>query len=102
MKEVKLVEINSGLNGECIYFDDVERIVNDPERQRKISEFYSEKSKQHKNKILTRGFVCIAASVAIGSLGVIGWINPFLSCWACGFFVLKAAFGFGRFFGVDY
>lgn len=102
MKEVRLVEINSGHNSECVYFDDVERIVNDPERQRGISEFYSEKSKQHKNKVLSRGFVCIAASVVIGSLGVIGWINPILSCLSCGFFVLRAAFSFGRFFGVDY
>lgn len=46
--------------------EDVERIVNDPNRQRKISKFYKERIEKARRKILTQSVVVVFLSFLVG------------------------------------
>jgi uncharacterized membrane protein (DUF485 family) len=81
-----------------IYNDDVERIVNDPERQEAINERYYNRQMHKQKKRLADGCVYATFTVAFGLLGYVGWMASWLAFpifAGCG---LYAAFCFGRYF----
>lgn len=81
-----------------IYNDDVERIVNDPERQEAINAFHHKRQAKRQRKILIDACVYAAFALAFGALGIVGWMTPRIAypvCAACG---LYSAFRFGRWF----
>ena len=78
-----------------IYNDDVERIVNDPERIKAINAFHEKRQAKRQNKLLTDAVVYAAISLAFGLCGgfhiMAVWIAfPVMA--ACG---LYATFIFG-------
>ena len=83
-------------NKNVIYNDDVERIVNDPERQNAIERKWTKRIEKRQNKIAIDAYVFLAFSLAFGLLGAIGWMIGLLAypvSICCGMY---AAFCFGR------
>lgn len=81
-----------------IYNDDVERIVNDPERVEAINEFHRKRHAKRQRKMLIDACVYLTFSLAFGALGFVGWMFNWLAytvCAACGIY---SAFRFGRWF----
>ena len=81
-----------------IYNDDVERIVNDPERQEAINAFHEKRQAKRQRKMLIDAFLYLAFAMAFGLLGSVGWMFNWFAypvCAACG---LYSSFRFGRWF----
>ena len=81
-----------------IYNDDVERIVNDPERQAAISEFHNKRLAKRQRKMLIEAIVFAVICLPIGVLWKTGLMSVLVTaplqliCSVC------SAFCFGRFF----
>lgn len=85
-------------NKNVIYNDDVERIVNDPERQRKIKENQRERKVKKQVSMLTDAvmlFVICICFTALGWMGLISNIVAYVLRVVTG---LSSAFLFGRWF----
>lgn len=81
-----------------IYKEDVERIVNAPERQEVINAFHHKRQAKRQRKMLIDACVYAAIALAFGSIGCVGWMFGWLAypvCAACG---ICSAFRFGRWF----
>lgn len=81
-----------------IYNDDVERIVNDPERQEAINAFHEKRQARRQKKMLVDACVYATIAVAFCILGFLGWIIPWIAfpiLSVCGFY---STFCFGRWF----
>ena len=81
-----------------IYNDDVERIVNDPERQAIIDDRYYKRQMHRQRKMLTTALVYAFFAAAFGALGLAEWMWVWIAypvCAACG---VWSAFNFGRWF----
>lgn len=81
-----------------IYNDDVERIVNDPERQGAINAFHKKRMAMRQRRMLTDACVYSAFALAFGILGCVGWMAPYIASPVCSIVGLYSAFRFGRWF----
>ena len=81
-----------------IYNDDVERIVNDPERQEAINAFHEKRYAKRQRKMLVDAIVCASASLAFGVLGCVNLITPYIAFPVCNIGALYAAFRIGRWY----
>lgn len=81
-----------------IYNDDVERIVNDPERQEAITEKHKKEHEERQAKILTDVLAFGVASLFCGLMGCFGWAAPWVAFPAFAVCGLYSAFLFGRWF----
>lgn len=81
-----------------IYNDDVERIVNDPERQEAINSFHERRRAKRQRKMLIDAVVYAAIALAFGLLGCVGWMTPWLALPIFGLCAAYASFCFGRYF----
>ena len=81
-----------------IYNDDVERIVNDPERQEAINAFHEKRQARRQRKMLIDACVYAAITLAFGLLGCFGWMTHYIALPVCGIGGLCSAFQFGRWF----
>lgn len=78
--------------------EDVERIVNDPERQEAINAFREKLMARRQIKMFTTALVYAFFAAAFGALGLAGWMLVWLAypvCTVCG---VCSAFNFGRWF----
>ena len=81
-----------------IYNDDVERIVNDPERVEAINEFHRKRHAKRQRKMLMDAIVFATVAVAFAAVGICGLMTNWIACpvfCACG---IWSAFCLGRFF----
>ena len=81
-----------------IYNDDVERIVNDPERQEAINAFHEKRQARRQQKMFIDACVYFVLAASLGTLGIVGWMIDWIAfplCAACG---LYSSFRFGRWF----
>jgi hypothetical protein len=81
-----------------IYNDDVERIVNDPERVEAINEFHRKRHAKRQRKMLVDALVYLTFSLAFILLGVFNFLNDWVAAAVyivCGAYSM---FCFGRFF----
>ena len=81
-----------------IYNDDVERIVNDPERLEAINAFHNKRKAKRQRKMFTDGLILAFIAVVIGLLGIYGLLAVWVSFPAFSVCGLCSAFMFGRFF----
>lgn len=81
-----------------IYNDDVERIVNDPERLAAINAFHKNRQAKRQHKMLIDAVVYATIALAFGLLGCVGWMTPYIALPVCGLTGLYSAFRFGRWF----
>ena len=81
-----------------IYNDDVERIVNDPERQEAINVFHEKRQAKRQRKMLMDASVYAAITLVFGLLGCVGWMTKYIALPVCGLTGLYCAFRFGRWF----
>ena len=81
-----------------MYNDDVERIVNDPERREAINAFYEKRQAKRQRKMLMDACVYAAIALAFGLLGCGGWMFNCIAYPVCAVFGLYSAFRFGRWF----
>ena len=81
-----------------IYNDDVERIVNDPERQEAINAFHEKRMAKRQRKMIIDACVYAAIAFAFGSLSCVGWMISYIALPVCGICGLYSTFRFGRWF----
>lgn len=81
-----------------IYNDDVERIVNDQERQKAINAFHEKRQARKQRKMLVDAVVYAAIALAVGLLGCVGWMTAWIAFLVCAAGGLYSAFCFGRWF----
>lgn len=81
-----------------IYNDDVERIVNDPERKSAIKKRNEKRRIWKYKKMLVKAVALAGIGLIFGLFGCFGWISPFISIIICAFSGFYAAFLFGRWF----
>ena len=81
-----------------IYNDDVERIVNDPERLAAINAFHRNWKAKRQRKMLFDAILFVAIALMFGVLGVYNLIVPWISILVASAVGMYAAFLFGRFF----
>ena len=81
-----------------IYNDDVERIVNEPERQEAIAEFYHKRQAKRQRKMLIDACAYAAIALAFGLLACFSCMTPYIALPVCGIGGLYSAFRFGRWF----
>ena len=81
-----------------VYNDDVERIVNEPERQEAISTFYEKRQERKQKKILNNACLKLVLAVVFGLLGVSGLFVSWFAFPVMSVFGLCSAFSFGRYF----
>lgn len=81
-----------------IYNDDVERIVNDPERQSAIKMRNIKRRMWKQKKMLVNAVLFSGVGLIFGLFGCFGWLAPVISIIICGFSGFYAAFLFGRWF----
>ena len=82
-----------------IYNDDVERIVNDPERQKGINAFHEKRQKRKQLKMLVDAVVYAAIAIAVGLLGCVGCMTAWIAFLVCAAGGLYSAFCFCRWVG---
>lgn len=80
-----------------IYNDDVERIVNDPERQEAINAFYHNRIMNKQRKIFSGALLYAVLAVAFCALGYVGWFADWLAYPIASVCAVRSAFGFGRY-----
>jgi hypothetical protein len=93
-----LKEANKVENKNAIYNDDVERIVNDPERQKAIRRRYSEKRKRNNLKIVNWAVAFGFVSLFFSLMAVTGCMIVWVAFPLCTFFGMLSAFTAGRWF----
>lgn len=81
-----------------IYAEDIERIVNDPERQQKIEKFHRERLADRQKKMLLRSVTHATLAIIFAILGFVGWMTPWISYPMLAILGLSASFNFGRWF----
>lgn len=81
-----------------IYAEDIERIVNDPERQQKIDEFHTERMAKRQRKMLLRSVAHATLAIIFAILGLLSWMTPWIAYPMLAICGLVAAFNFGRWF----
>ena len=81
-----------------IYNDDVERIVNDPERLEAINAFHNKRKAKRQRKMLFDALLFAAIALMFGVLGIYNLIVPWISFWVAFAVGMYAAFLFGRLF----
>ena len=81
-----------------IYNDDVERIVNDTERQKAINAFHEKRQAKRQRKMLIDAVVYASFSCVFGAFGVAGWTIPSLAFHLSAICGLYSTFRFGRWF----
>ena len=81
-----------------IYNDDVERIVNDPERQEAINAFHEKRRAPRQRKMLIDACVYAAIALVFGLLGCVGWMTEWIAYPVMAIVGIWSAFCFGRFF----
>ena len=81
-----------------IYNDDVERIVNDPERQEAINAFHEKRQEKRQRKMLIVACVYASFALVFGLLGIVGWMFNWIAYPVCAACALYSAFRFGRWF----
>ena len=81
-----------------IYNDDVERIVNDPERQQAINDFHEKRQAKRQEKLLVNFWVSAAIAIAFGLFCCVGWMKPWVALLFCVTGGLYSAFCLGRYF----
>ena len=79
-----------------IYNDDVERIVNNPERQEAINAFYEKRMAKRQRKMLIDAVVYATIALVFGLLGCVGWMTPHIALLVCCIGGLCSSFQFGR------
>lgn len=80
--------------------EDVEKVVNDPERQEAIRALHKKQRAKKKRKMLLDALAYLALAVVIGALGNVGWMLKRLAYSLCAVAGLYSAFKFGRWFEV--
>ena len=85
-------------NKNAIYNEDVERIVNDPERQARLNAFHVARAERKQRKLIETSFVYFFFSLLFAICGIFGWMAnwicyPVIACCS-----LYGAFCAGRFF----
>lgn len=80
-----------------IYNDDVERIVNDPDRVEAINNFHRKRHHQQQRKMLIDAVVCAVVALIFGLFGCVGFLAPWVSVIVTGIVGLYSSFLFGRF-----
>lgn len=85
-------------NKNAIYNDDVERIVNDPERQAIIDDRYHKRQMHRQRKMLTTALVYVFFAATFGALGLAGWMLVWIAYPVCAACCVWSAFNFGRWF----
>ena len=81
-----------------IYNDDVERIVNDPERQEAIHAFHQKRRSKSQRKMLIDTCVYATIALAFGLLGCVGCMKPWIALPVCLIGGIYSVFLFGRWF----
>jgi 1,4-dihydroxy-2-naphthoate octaprenyltransferase len=81
-----------------IYNDDVELIVNDPERQEAIEAFHQKRKVNRQKKMFDNAVIFCVIALAFAILGALGLMVDWIVCPAFAVCVALAAFYFGRFF----
>ena len=81
-----------------IYNDDVERIVNDPERIAVINERYHNRQMHKQRKFLIDAAVYVVIAVAFGLTGCFNCMTPWIAFPAFAVCGMYSAFCFGRYF----
>ena len=81
-----------------IYNDDVERIVNDPERQEVINAFHEKRCAKRQRKMLIDAVVYASIALAFGLMGCVGWMTPWIAFPVFSICGIYSAFCFGRWF----
>jgi hypothetical protein len=81
-----------------IYNDDVERIVNDPERVEAINAFHHKRQARKQRKILSDGVVYASIAIAFAVIGSLGWLTAWIANPVAAACALYSAFCFGRYF----
>ena len=81
-----------------IYNDDVERIVNDQQRQEVINAFHEKRYAKRQRKMLMDACMYAAIALAFGLLGIVGWMFNWIAYPVCAACALYSAFRFGRWF----
>lgn len=83
-------------NKRCV--EDVEKVVNDPERQEAIRALHKKQRAKKKRKMLFDALAYLALAIAIGALGNVGWMLNRLAYPLCAVSGLYSAFKLGRWF----
>ena len=81
-----------------IYNDDVERIVNDPERQEAIAKSHHNRKMKKQRKMLINACVYAVISLAFGLMGCVGCMTPWIALLVCSIGGMCSQFCFGRWF----
>ena len=83
---------------EIFYNDDVEKIVNDPDRQKSIKDFYNKQHTKKHRKMLMDACLCAAVAMAFGLFGCVDWVTPYIALPICVIGTMYSTFQFGRWF----
>ena len=81
-----------------IYNDDVERVVNDAERQNAILASKQNQKVKEQRKILVGACKYAVFAIALASVGILGWLVAWIAFPAMAACSLYSAFCFGRWF----
>lgn len=81
-----------------IYNDDVERIVNEPERQAAINAFHEKRQAKKQRKMLIDAITYFVLSLCFVLLGVQGLMTVYIAYPVSVFCGILCAFSAGRFF----
>lgn len=81
-----------------IYNDDVERIVNDPERQETISKLHQKMKIQKQRKMFRDAAICAVLCLAIGKIGSSELMVNWIAFPLCAGFGIYGSFCLGRWF----
>lgn len=85
-------------NKNAIYNDDVEQIVNEPERQKTINDFYKKRWSRMRRRMLKNSLMFAVLAIAFAMLGAAGWLVPTISFVFSSVCVVPCVFCFGRWF----
>lgn len=83
---------------ERIYNDDVEKMVNNPERQEAINAFHEKRQARKQRKMLNTGILYAAFTIAFYVLGMVGWMFGWVAYPLCAICCFWSALNFGRWF----
>lgn len=83
-----------------IYNDDVERIVNDPERQNLIKQRNIKRKIAKQKRMLVQSVLFASIGLVCGLFGCFGWLAPLIAIFAGNMFGIYSAFCFGRWFSM--
>jgi hypothetical protein len=81
-----------------IYNDDVERIVNEPNRQQIINERYYNRQMHRQQKMIFNAIIYAGIAVVFGVFGVMDWVTPWFAFPVFATCGIWSAFCVGRWF----